>query len=174
MKLNLTNADWLKLKNYNEIFAKEIQQSLPVDWPLTLDEISGSIYDTYISLAKLYKEGTMSFTSYCYRYAKQYTLRNLIREYKKLKQQDTLFAIELEEDEFKIKHQILELDISKIKNKGTNLSTKLFCKDLIEKMPKIDQMIATRIMEGYSYEEIAKDLGLNKMDITRRMRKYGK
>lgn len=35
-------------------------------------------------------------------------------------------------------------------------------------------MIATRIMEGYSYEEIAKDLGLNKMDITRRMRKYSK
>jgi hypothetical protein len=120
MKLNITEKDWLKLRDFNNIFAKEIQQSLPIDWPLTLDEISGSIYDTYISLAKIYKDGAMSFTSYCYRYAKQYTLHKLINEYKKLKQQDTLFAIEPKEDEFKIKHQILELDISKIKNKETN------------------------------------------------------
>ena len=35
-------------------------------------------------------------------------------------------------------------------------------------------MIMELIFSGYTYEEIAKDLGLNKMDITRRMRKYGK
>lgn len=156
MKLNLTHTDWLKLNDWNNILAKEIQQSLPFDWQLTLDEISSYIFDTYISLAKLYKEGAMSFTSYCYRYTKQYTLRKLLIEYRRLKAQENDF------------------DISEIKNKETNLSTKLFCKDLIEKMPKLDQMIATRIMEGYSYEEIAKEIGLSKMAITKRMRKYGK
>ena len=40
-------------------------------------------------------------------------------------------------------------------------------------MTKEDQLIAYKIKDGYTYEEIAKDLGLNKMDITRRMRKYG-
>lgn len=174
MKLHLTNADWLKLKNYNEIFAKEIQQSLPVDWPLTLDEISGSIYDTYISLAKLYKEGAMSFTSYCYRYAKQYTLRDLIREYKKLKQQDILFAIEPEEDEFKIKHQYGIYEFPDTKNITETIEQQDVLKDAYDKANKIDKLIMEMIYNGYSYEEIAKDLGLNKMDITRRMRKYGK
>jgi transposase len=35
-------------------------------------------------------------------------------------------------------------------------------------------MIAIKIMEGYSYDEIAKEIGLSKMAITKRMRKYGK
>ena len=99
----------------------------------------------------------MSFTSYCYRYAKKCTLHNLLSEYKRLKHQDS------------------ELDISEIRHTNPNrFDNKILCKELISKMTKEDQLIAYKIKEGYSYEEIAKDLGLNKMDITRRMRKYSK
>ena len=157
MRLNITEKDWLKLRDFNNIFAREIQQSLPSDYELTLEEISSAIYDTYISLSKSYKTGAMSFTSYCYRYAKKCTLHNLLSEYNRLKQQDS------------------ELDISEIRHTNPNhFDNKMLCKELISKMTKEDQLIAYKIKDGYTYEEIAKDLGLNKMDITRRMRKYGK
>ena len=157
MKLNLTEKDWLKLRDFNNIFAREIQQSLPSDWELTLEEISSAIYDTYIRLTRLYKTGAMSFTSYCYRYAKQYTLRDLLSEYNQLKQHDS------------------ELDISNIKHTNPNhFDNKMLCKELISKMTKEDQLIAYKIKDGYTYEEIANEIGISKGQISKRMRKYGK
>ena len=43
--LNLTEADWLKLHDFNKQIAKRIQMRLPSDWYLTLDEIEGAVYD---------------------------------------------------------------------------------------------------------------------------------
>lgn len=157
MRLNLTEKDWLKLRDFNNIFAREIQQSLPSDYELTLEEISSAIYDTYISLSKSYKTGAMSFTSYCYRYAKQYTLRDLLSEYNRLKQHDS------------------ELDISEIRHTNPNsFDNKMLCKELISKMTKEDQLIAYKIKDGYTYEEIAKEFNISKMAVSKRMRKYGK
>lgn len=157
MKLNLTEKDWLKLRDFNNIFAREIQQSLPSDYELTLEEISSAIYNTYISLSKSYKTGAMSFTSYCYRYAKKCTLHNLLSEYNLLKQHDS------------------ELDISNIKHTNPNhFDNKMLCKELISKMTKEDQLIAYKIKDGYSYEEIANEIGISKGQISKRMRKYGK
>ena len=173
MTLNLSNADWLKLKYYNEIISKEVQKKLPSDWQLSLDEISSHVYDTFFRLSKNFKQGECSFTSYCFKYATLCTLNVLFREYKRLKNQQTLFDIEEpEEDDFTVKPQIIEYAISNDRDDEQVFYTKIFCNELLEKMSETDRHIAESIMNGHSYEEIAKELGVSKMAITKRMRKY--
>ena len=48
----------------------------------------------------------------------------------------------------------------------------MLCDDLLEKMDETDRHIAEMIIQGFSYQEIAKELGTNKMDISRRMKNY--
>ena len=120
MKYCITKDDWQKLLDWASIFAKEIKQDLPVDWDISIDEIQSCIFDTYFSLAKIYREGDLSFTSYCYRYAKNYTLRDLYREYKRLKSND------------------IDYDIVELRAPDTPISTKIFCNELLEKMDKTD------------------------------------
>ena len=155
MTYNLTSNDWKKLYKWSGNFAKEIRQKLPSDIELTDDEIKSYVFESYLNLAKIYKEGDLAFTSYCYKWAKPYTLRKIQLEYNKLKK----FAF--------------GVDLSDLRTKETNISTKLLCDDLLEKMDKKDRRIAEMIIQGFSYEEIAKKFGTNKMAITRRMRKYG-
>ena len=154
MTYNLTSNDWKKLYKWSGIFAEEIRQKLPSDIELTDDEIKSYVFESYLNLAKIYKQGDLSFTSYCFKWAKQYTLRKIQLEYDKLKK----FAF--------------GVDLSDLRTKETNISTKLLCDDLLEKMDETDKHIAEMIIQGFSYQEIAKELGTNKMEITRRMRKY--
>lgn len=46
--------------------------------------------------------------------------------------------------------------------------------ELLNKMPLVDKLIANMIMNGYSYEEIAKNVGLTRDGVYKRMRKYSK
>ena len=154
MTYNVTADDWKKLYKWSGDFAKEIRQKLPSDIELTDDEIKSYVFESYLNLAKIYKQGDLAFTSYCFKWAKQYTLRKIQLEYEKLKK----FAF--------------GVDLSDLRTKETNISTKLLCDDLLEKMDDKDRRIAEMIIQGFSYEEIAKELNVSKMAITRRMRKY--
>ena len=154
MTYNLTSNDWKKLYKWSGNFAKEIRQKLPSDIELTDDEIKSYVFESYLNLAKIYKEGDLAFTSYCFKWAKQYTLRKIQLEYDKLKK----FAF--------------GVDLSDLRTKETNISTKLLCDDLLEKMDKKDRHIAEMIIQGFSYQEIAKELGLSPAAIVKRMKKY--
>ena len=154
MTYNVTADDWKKLYKWSGDFAKEIRQKLPSDFELEECEIKSYVFETYLNLAKIYKEGDLAFTSYCFKWAKQYTLRKIQLEYDKLKK----FAF--------------GVDLSDLRTKETNISTKLLCDDLLEKMNETDKFIAQKIINGFSYQEIAKELGMSKMAITKRMRKY--
>ena len=69
---------------------------------LSLEEIEGAVYDTFIKLLNNYKEGAMSPTSYCWQFGEQYTYRDLMREYKHLKNQvelDELYGEDKDDDE---------------------------------------------------------------------------
>lgn len=87
MKTKITEADWLKLRDYNRRITARIMAKLPADWYLTDEEVEGAVYDSFISLLSTYKGGSMSPTSYCYQYAEKYTMRDLLREYERLKRQ---------------------------------------------------------------------------------------
>ena len=96
----------------------------------------------------------MAFTSYCFKWAKQYTLRK----------------IQLEDD--KLKKFAFGVDLSDLRTKETNISTRLLCDDLLEKMDEKDRRIAYMIIQGFSYQEIGKELGLSPAAIVKRMKKY--
>lgn len=90
MKTRITEADWLKLRDYNKVIAKNLKKRIPVDWDLSLEDLESAVYGTFVKLFDLYESGAMSLVSYCWQFAEQYTYRDLIREYRKLKQQKTL------------------------------------------------------------------------------------
>ena len=154
MTYNITSDDWKKLYKWCGNFAKEIRQKLPSDFELEESDIKSYVFDAYLNLAKIYKKGDLSFTSYCFKYAKTHTLRNIIKEYDKLKK----FAF--------------GVDLSDLRTKETNISTKLLCDDLLEKMDEKDRHIGQMIIQGFSYEEIGKVLKISPAAIVKRMRKY--
>lgn len=85
MSTKLNDQDWLRLKDYNGRISRSLVDKLPPDWYLSFEEVQGAVYDSIISLLKLYRPGTQSATSYVYQYAEKYTLRNLLREYSRMK-----------------------------------------------------------------------------------------
>ena len=161
-RYNLTVTDWSKLQDYSTIFSREILEKLPSDYIITLTEVQSAYFDSIFHLAEIYRKNpkddgfSLSFTSYCYKYAKTHTLRNLFREYRRMK------------------HQEAEYDLADITTKELSLSTKLFCEDLLDKMDDKDRHIAEMIMAGYSYDEIGKEMGISKMAISKRIKKYRK
>ena len=161
-RYNLTATDWSKLQDYSTIFSREILEKLPSDYIITLTEVQSAYFDSIFHLAEIYRKNpqddgfSLSFTSYCYKYAKTHTLRNLFREYRRLKYQER------------------EYDLADISSKELSLSTKLFCEDLLDKMDENDRHIAEMIMAGYSYDEIGKEMGISKMAISKRIKKYRK
>ena len=161
-RYNLTATDWSKLQDYSTIFSREILEKLTSDYIITLTEVQSAYFDSIFHLAEIYRKNpqddgfSLSFTSYCYKYAKTHTLRNLFREYRRLKYQER------------------EYDLADISSKELSLSTKLFCEDLLDKMDENDRHIAEMIMAGYSYDEIGKEMGISKMAISKRIKKYRK
>lgn len=113
MSIKLSDADWMKLRDFNHIISKNIKKRLPEDWDLTLDEIQSVVNGTFVQLLNNYKEGAMSPTSYCWHYAERYTYRDLIREYRRLKHQETFDAWceEDKNDTKPCKHKVVDADI---------------------------------------------------------------
>ena len=174
MNIRLTENDWLKLRDFNKTISKKIKQRLPKDWQLTEEEIESSVYDTFIKLLNNYVEGAMSPTSYCYQYAEQYTYRDLIREYRHLKNQEILDDIYGEDkDDKPCRHKIVNENANALTATPIHsLNIHLKVAEILDKMPKIDKMIAELIMDGKSYRQIADEIGMDKMTIQRRMKKY--
>ena len=78
---NVTADDWKKLYKWSGDFAEEIRQKLPPDFELEYSEIKSYVFDAYLNLAKSYKEGDLSFTSYCFKYAKTHTFIHYMLHY---------------------------------------------------------------------------------------------
>lgn len=173
--LQLNENDWLKLRDYNKVIATRIMMRLPSDWCLTSDEVEGAVYDTFIKLLNNYKDGAMSPTSYCYQFGEKWTYQTLMSEYHRLKKQDILDALygEDKDDDEPCRHKYGEGDVATLTvDEREKRDSAISVKEILDKMPKLDQMIAEQIMEGHSYDEIAKSLGIDRKTAMRRMKKY--
>ena len=119
-QLHLSHEDWDKLKDLNTIATNAIRRKLPPDWPLTSEDINGAVYDTIIHLLGIYRTGTMSPVSFCWAYAEQYTYRDLMREYSRLKRQVSLDDVTDDEDE--VRHEIGRGDVPELTVDGKKLN----------------------------------------------------
>lgn len=163
------------MRDFNKLISNKIRQRLPKDWQLTLDEIESAVYDTFIKLLNNYNDGAMSPTSYCFQFAEKYTYRDLIREYRRLKNQETLDALYGEDynDDEPCKHKVVNENANAVTtNPRHTLNIHLKVVELLDKMPKIDKMIAELIMDGKSYREIANEVGMSQVAVMKRMKKY--
>lgn len=177
-RINLTESQWLELDSAATNIAKSIQQNLPSDWKLNVSDIKSRVYDSYISTLNSYDPAkNTSPVAYCLMFAKNSTYSALIAEYKRLKQQDTLFVIgeldDSDDDDYcPHKHGVAEVPHN-TQFPMKDIESKDDCDELYKKANKVDQMIFDMIKEGKSYDYIAKELGFtNKMQIVRRLKKY--
>ena len=173
--MTLNEQDWLKLRDFNKIIAKQIQPRLPSDWYLTIEDIEGAVYDTFIKLLNNYKEGAMSPTSYCWQFGEQYTYRDLMREYKKLKNQvniDELYGEDKDDDEpCKHKYGVGEVESLTVdEREEQNVHDEV--QTLMSKANLIDRTIMQMFMEGKTLREIGSQLGLSKDAVAKRLKKY--
>lgn len=72
--VKLSDADWLKLRDFSKSITASLKQKLPGDWYLSDDDIQGVVYGTFIKILRSYKPGAMSPTSYCWQFAEKAAL----------------------------------------------------------------------------------------------------
>lgn len=150
---------------------------LPADWYLSLDEIEGAVYDTFIKLLNNYEEGAMSPTSYCHQFGERYTFRDLMREYRKLKRQETLDVIygEDKDDDEPCYHKYGIGDVPSLSVKDDDkLENRDSVSEIMGKANLIDKTIMNLVMEGKTLREIGEEVGLSKDAISKRLKKYHK
>lgn len=101
-------------------------------------------------------------------------LKKLLAEYSRLKKQDTLYALgELDDgnDGDVAKHHVAE----GIAEEHIDLASQLELNDdvsrIIDKADVVDKQIMQMIMQGLSYDEISKKVGLSKGQISKRLKK---
>lgn len=175
MNLKLTEKEWLKLRDFNKKIAINILARLPEDWKLPLEDIEGAIYDTFINLLNNYKDGAMSPTSYCWKFAEQYTYRNLMREYKRLKNQDTLdqlYGEDYNDNEIcRRKYGVGEVpSLTVDERKKQELVDDV--NEILKRVSPQDRCIMKLIMEGRSLREIGELFGMSQVAIQKRLKKY--
>lgn len=85
--LRLTEQDWLKLRDYCKHTAQDVMRKLPADWYLPAEEVESAVFDSIIKLLHVYKPGPMSPVTWCWRYMEKQTLRDLFKEYRRMKSQ---------------------------------------------------------------------------------------
>jgi len=98
----LSDADWLKLRDFSKRISSNIMRKLPGDWLLSDDDVQGAVYGTFVKLLANYRPGAMSPTSYCWQFAERWTLLTLMNEYRRLKKQVALDDLEepADDDEY--------------------------------------------------------------------------
>ncbi len=94
-----TDNDWDMLQALAAKTATELQRKLPSDWQLTFDEIKSAAYGSIVMLLQNYESGALSPVSYCYQYCGAYTLRDLLREYNRVKSQLNIIDLLEPDDE---------------------------------------------------------------------------
>ena len=172
--LNLSEQDWLKLRDFNKQIAINIKKRLPTDWQLSLEEIEGAVYDTFVKLLNNYKEGAMSPTSYCWQFAEQYTYRDLIREYSQLKNQctfDLMFGEDYDDRVCKHTYGVADVPSLTVDEREKQM-VKDEVKTIMDKANLIDRTIMQMVMDGKTMKEIADEVGISTKQISRRLQKY--
>ena len=88
--LHLGEKEWLKLNDYCKVITNSLAKKLPPDWPIDKDDISSTVFDAFLYLLSNYREGSLSPLSYCWQFAEKIALNILTKEYKRLKNEETL------------------------------------------------------------------------------------
>ena len=114
--VKLSDADWLKLRDYSKAITASLKRKLPGDWYLSDDDIQGVVYGTFIKILRSYRPGAMSPASYCWQFAEKAALQALLAEYRRLKKNVPLDGLENPpEDEYGERHEYGEYEIEPYK-----------------------------------------------------------
>lgn len=133
------------------------------------------MYDSFIKLLSEYRPGAMSAVSFCWQYGEMRTYVNLMREYRRLKNQ---FQVEEDFDGDDDPEQPRQYGDGDVKALSTDEREKrdaaMIAGDIVRKAKPEDKEAMQLFMEGHTLEEIGERLGIDKSAVLKRFRKYGK
>ena len=157
-------------------WCREISEKIPSDFNITDKEIYSEITHQCLYLSDKFKGG--SYPAYCNQFVVIRCINSFWNEYKKIDHSIIFDAEDDEdEDEYTEKHVIISSDISakstlNERHKKTEMMTAVY--DAAIKLDKETEgyyqyaAIIDDMRMGMSMEEIAKELGTHKMEISRR------
>lgn len=85
MKIN--EQEWLKLLDIAKLAAANCRRKLPSDWYITVEEITSAALGEVTHLVEQYEDGAASLTTYVWSLLEKHLMRDLLREYRRLKKQ---------------------------------------------------------------------------------------
>lgn len=83
----ISQEDWQKLYDFAKSAAGSARKSIPSDWNLSVEEITSVALGVVCRLVQQYEDGAMEVTSYVWMYLEKTLVRDLLREYRRLKKQ---------------------------------------------------------------------------------------
>lgn len=118
----------------------------------------------------------MSAVSYCWMFGEKYTYRDLMREYRRLKKQDTIDVLPDEDDDDEAPRagkNPLGVKALTVDERGEMVIVDdVNC--IMDKATPQDRRIMQLIMQGWSLEEIGQLIGISKMAVSKRLKKYSR
>lgn len=179
-KHNITSAEWLKIETYIKATITRLQRRMPTDWQPEYDDLHCVCFDAVLAILNSYKPGSLSPSAYCYQFLEKTTFSELIKEYHKLKLQDTLYSLgELDDgdDGDFCTHKRGKADVSETTDFPMK---KIEDKDLLGKLydscDDVDtrHAIACMYFLGWSLTQAAKECKMTKQTLLARLRALGK
>lgn len=173
----ITKETWCDLSSVVETTARNIWKSdrLPGDLRLSFDELRSDCYSKCGYLVNNYRPGERSLKSYVFEYLDKKVIDAILSDYKNCKQAELSYidaGTYNDKGDYVESHEYGEYEVSQFTDERKNIENKLDVNQLLDKMPKLDKMIAELIMEGKSYREIADEIGMSQVAVMKRMKKY--
>ena len=115
----------------------------------------------------------MSAASYCWMFGEKWTYLTLMREYRRLKKQDTIDVLPDEDDDDASRAGKNPLGVKALttdERAERELDDDLNC--IMDKATPQDKRIMQLVMQGWSLEEIGQLIGISKMAVSKRLKKY--
>lgn len=118
----------------------------------------------------------MSATSYCWMFGEKWTYLTLMREYRRLKKQDTIDVLPDEDDDDEAprggKNPLGVKALTVDERSERELDDDVNC--IMDKATPQDRRIMQLVMQGWSLEEIGQLIGISKMAVSKRLKKYSR
>lgn len=117
----------------------------------------------------------MSAVSYCWMFGEKWTYLTLMREYRRLKKQDTIDVLPDEDDDEAPRASKNPLGIKALtvdERAERELDDDVNC--VMDKATPQDKRIMQLVMQGWPLEEIGQLIGISKMAVSKRIKKYSR
>ena len=173
----LLSADAAKLQDFASTTilsnVKDKLSRMSID--ASTDEIMSEIWNQYAYLVNNYRTGSLSLTSYCYKYAEQRTVEAFRQARDRNRRRVEIDLDGIGTNNYNPTRELIEkereMNAMELDDNTVILNPRLI--EVLKAMRGDDLQMAKMYVSGISLEKIGKYFGISGMAVLKRLRKYG-